>query len=248
MSRTITALFDSRSDAEAGLQRIKACGIDTDDVRIHDQTQDGATSHDRSSDRDTGIWASIKNAFLPDEDRHAYEEGVRRGGTVLSADVDEDKVDEAVRALEDANSVDLDERSSQWRSDGWTPQAAASAAFGGTSAMRDDDRRDDYSDSFVAGRREVERGGGKVRSYVTDTPMHEQVRLRGERASADRRPSDGVTSTASGIAATAQGLGNEAIGNLKQGVGKLIGDDDLERSGVAQERRGEQQAGRSDDN
>ena len=80
-----------------------------------------------------GMWASIKNAFLPDEDRHTYEEGVRRGGFLLTADVSEDQVDAAVRVLEEADTVDMDDRSQQWRSSGWD-YAPAAAGDAGTMA------------------------------------------------------------------------------------------------------------------
>ncbi|HEX8062397.1 MAG TPA: DUF2382 domain-containing protein [Allosphingosinicella sp.] len=40
------------------------------------------------------------------------------------------------------------------------------------------------------GKREVERGGARVRSYVTETPVSEQVNLREEHVSVERRPVD----------------------------------------------------------
>ena len=145
MSRTITALFDTRSDAEAGRARLVDANVDADNVRILDQQTTGSTnmgtstadagmsststtSNSYSTADQPGIWAAIKNAFLPDEDRATYEEGIRRGGFVLTADVDEDEVNRAVDALEDANSVDIDERSNAWRAEGWTAPAAAATA------------------------------------------------------------------------------------------------------------------------
>ena len=39
----------------------------------------------------------------------------------------------------------------------------------------------------------------------------------------------------------AKGLTNEAIGNVKQGIGKMTGNDKLKAEGVAQELKGEAQ-------
>ena len=39
----------------------------------------------------------------------------------------------------------------------------------------------------------------------------------------------------------AKGLANEAIGNIKQGVGKVTGNDKLRAEGVVQEKKGEAQ-------
>lgn len=122
MSRTLTALFDTRADAEAGRQRLLDARVDADNIKIHDKSSVGEA--DYSSREEPGMWASIKNAFLPDEDRHAYEEGMRRGGFLLTADIDGDDTGEAIRALEDVNGIDIDERASQWKSQGWNPPMA----------------------------------------------------------------------------------------------------------------------------
>ncbi|RYF00743.1 MAG: DUF2382 domain-containing protein [Oxalobacteraceae bacterium] len=130
MSRTLTALFDTRADADAGRQRLLEARVDTDHVSIYDKSSVAAT--DYSLQGEPGLWAAHPNAFLPDEDRHAYEEGVRRGGFLLIADVDDDEVDDAVRVLNESHmrSVDIDQRAGQWRSEGWTPPAVATGMAG----------------------------------------------------------------------------------------------------------------------
>jgi uncharacterized protein (TIGR02271 family) len=215
MSTTITALFDSRADAEAAKDRLRTARVDANDVHIHDHSSSGYSESGYSTHQDRGFWDSVKNAFLPDEDRHAYEEGVRRGGAVLTADVDDDCIDKAVRVLDSANSVDIDERSSQWRSSGWDYPAVGSdaagtgATLGGYSAADMDLDSDRYArtgdteevipvveEQLVVGKREVSRGGVRVRSYVTEVPVHEQVRLRNERVDVQRRTVDQPLSTA----------------------------------------------------
>ncbi|PZW48660.1 uncharacterized protein YjbJ (UPF0337 family) [Humitalea rosea] len=39
----------------------------------------------------------------------------------------------------------------------------------------------------------------------------------------------------------AKGLANEAVGNVKQGVGKMTGDKEMQADGIVQERKGEAQ-------
>ena len=199
MSRTITAMFDTRADADAGRERLLAANLDADNVRVHGQSATSATGGSQSTE-DQGMWSSIKNAFLPDEDRHTYEEGARRGGFILSADVDEDQVDDAVRVLEDANSVDIDERSAQWKSEGWSNPASAAMGIAATakpdrtgSAMPmttggDEQTLQVVQEELVVGKRDVDRGGVRVRSYVTEQAVHEQVRLRDESINVERRP------------------------------------------------------------
>ena len=199
MTQTITALFDTRADADAAKARLTQSNVDAGHISIHDKTSSGFKDGGYSTTHEPGIWGSIKNAFLPDEDRHTYEEGVRRGGFLLTADVDDTNVDAAVKVLEEADTVDIDDRSQQWRSSGWDYDASAlgaTAGYGLTGGTaRDADAGDEevipiVEESLVVGKRDVDRGGARVRSYVTEVPVHEQVRLRDEKINVDRRPVD----------------------------------------------------------
>ncbi len=87
MSRTVTAMFDSRSEAEAARSRLTASNIDADRVRIIDKSSTSSSyssgSTGTSGGDGQGFWASLKDMFVPDEDRHAYGEGISRGGYLL---------------------------------------------------------------------------------------------------------------------------------------------------------------------
>ena len=104
MSRTVTAMFDSRAEAEAARARLSQSQIDAERVRIIDQNDAG------SGGEGQGFWASIKSAFMPEEDSHAYDEGLRRGHYLLCAEVDENEADRAIEILEEGGSVDFDQR------------------------------------------------------------------------------------------------------------------------------------------
>jgi uncharacterized protein YjbJ (UPF0337 family) len=250
MSRTITALFDTRADAEAGRERLLAADVEADNVRIHDQSSlsEMKSSGANSTSDEPGIWALIKNAFLPDEDRRTYEEGVRRGGFLLTADVDGDEVDDAVEALQNADPVDIDERAGIWKSEGWSaPTAGTPPVFFDDDADRkrvteDEPVTDNDVEPLFYGEREMDCGGGKVRSYVNGTPAHDQFRRRDDQMqsrNSERDPAYGERAPQAG--STLLGMGDEAIGSFKQGLGSLTGDDNLKRSGEAQERNGEAQ-------
>jgi len=230
MSRTLTALFDTRADADAGRQRLLEARVDTDHVSIYDKSSVAAT--DYSLQGEPGLWAAHPNAFLPDEDRHAYEEGVRRGGFLLTADVDDDAVADAVRVLEEANTVDIDERAQSWRSSGWDYDAAATneAASGYGSASESPLGADEDDVTWLNrpnyGHRDLDRGSSHVRSYGTE-------------------PYDTGRSEPQG--SKARGLTDEAIGNVNQAAGSVFGNEDLKRDGLEQERRGEAEQGKAPD-
>ncbi|MEO7177774.1 MAG: YsnF/AvaK domain-containing protein, partial [Allosphingosinicella sp.] len=126
----------------------------------------------------------------------------RRGGYLLCARVDEDRADEAVRILDESESVDLDERETSWRSEGWSPYQQAGGGSTGfqqqqeTGRTVEEERIPIVEEELRVGKREVERGGTRVRSYVTETPVREQVNLREEHVSVERRPVDREVSEA----------------------------------------------------
>lgn len=219
MSSTITAMFDNRAEAEAAQERLRSARVDADNINIHDKSSEGFRQEGYSTHDDRGFWGTIKNAFLPDEDRHTYEEGLRRGGVLLTADVDDDCIDDAVRVLEQAGSIDIDDRSKQWRSSGWDYDAAkpgnatgaglgaagGALAAGSLGARNHGDRNVDTAreevipiveEQLIVGKRDVNRGGVHVRSYVTEKPVHEQVRLRDEHVNVERRMVDQPLSAA----------------------------------------------------
>lgn len=196
MTKIITALFDSRADAEMARDRLSSANVNASDVSIIDQSTSGYSSTEYSTHQNKGFWASLKDAFLPDEDRHTYEEGVRRGGYLLTARVHDDYADEATRILDDANTIDIDERAGQWKQSGWNYQAPAAtgAAYAADRGMDrplgTEEAIPVVEEQLVVGKREVNRGTVRVRSYVTERPVSESVQLREEHVEVERRPVD----------------------------------------------------------
>ena len=193
--RTLTAMFDSRVDAETARERISAAGVSNDNVTILDQNHLGGAGQNSGS-----LWESFKSLFADDEP--GYAEGLRRGGYLLSARVDDNDADRVIDILDDEGTVDLEQRTSDWRNEGWTGDRTA--AVGMTANVADDNRRETVAETgethipiveeeLRVGKREVERGGVRVRSYVVEEPVHETVSLREEHVTVDRRPVTGDT-------------------------------------------------------
>jgi len=202
---TFTAMFENRKDAERTQAELERLGIiDTDGTNVHDRNSLGYSGDQYSSASNQGFWGS-NNSRIPDEDRHTYEEGVRRGHYVLTVNTDEERADEVHRLLENSNACDVDEKASSWRKEGWTAPAAGltGAAAAGSMARDTRDTRDVneeripiVEEELKVGKREVSRGGVRVRSYVEETPVSEQVRLREEHVDVQRRPVDRVLGAA----------------------------------------------------
>ena len=103
-SRTVTAMFSSREQAEqAGQALMRELGLDRSTIRTSPAS--GVTDAGYDAKRpyeEKGFFASLKDLFVPDEDRYAYAEGMRRGSVLLSASLDDNQVDRASDVLEHA--------------------------------------------------------------------------------------------------------------------------------------------------
>lgn len=67
-----------------------------------------------------GIVSSLIGAGVPERDANFYAEGVRRGGTLVTARVDDSRAPMAREILEQYNWVDPATRAAAYREGGWT--------------------------------------------------------------------------------------------------------------------------------
>jgi uncharacterized protein (TIGR02271 family) len=208
---TLTALYDTRADADAAAERLATeAGLARSDIAV--------TAHGEGSTEEGGFLASLKSLFVPDQDRDTYAEAVRRGGFLLTARAEQGSAERAMDILEEHGAVDLDDRQRSWRSE--TPDserstgAAATLADGSvvTAAAAapqpvpttapaaapvatrpsgsDDEKIELAEETLRVGKRTVGGGRVRVRSYVVETPVEEQVSLREEHVEVERRPTD----------------------------------------------------------
>ena len=211
---TLTALYDPREEAERAVARLTSeAGVIQPDVNVI--AQSSTTTTTGTSDN-IGFFTSLKSMFVPDEDHNAYSEAIRRGGLLLTARVDEAHAERAMDTLEEDGAVDLDARQETWRASGWTEGSTRGegqtmldetrltcAAPIGTAAMGaavssgamsgstgGEEKITLAEERLRVGKRATEHGRVRVRSYVVETPVEEQVTLRDENVHVERRVVD----------------------------------------------------------
>lgn len=165
-----------------------------------------------------GLISGLTRLGMSEHQAHTYAEGVRRGGTLVSVNVADEGAPQVVTIMKRHGAIEIDKRAAQWREEGWTGFDAqtTNAAFEAyqKGAMKLDTGAQDaditaehkpvsaqpinageialpvVEEQLEVGKREVERGGVRVQTRVTETPVEENIQLRDERVHVERRPVD----------------------------------------------------------
>ena len=138
--QTVTAFFETQAEADHARADLIAAGFSADDIHVvtGDAAQVKAEPH-----KDVSFFQALLDifVFMPTDDRATYEEGLRRGGIALAVHTGAGGYERAIDILDRDGAVNLDERETSWKSEGWSP-AAARPAGAGTTAFDGEQRHD----------------------------------------------------------------------------------------------------------
>jgi len=174
-----------------------------------------------------GLLGALVGAGVPHEEAHLYNEGVRRGGTLIAVKTSDDMASRAADILGRYGAVNIDERADAYsqpydETTSTTAMPMTSGTTMGSSARTTPDydiastrTQTDFintqntapattarnlnenevalpvvEEELQVGKREVQRGGVRVYSHVTETPVEEAVQLHEEHINVERRPVD----------------------------------------------------------
>ncbi len=230
MNNTVVAVFDDYGDAQSALNALyQEGGFTQADVKLSppEATTEARQQALRSQQTtaDSGGWGigdffrSLFGSDQHSDDAGIYAEAVRRGSYMLSVDAQsEEQAERAADIMQRFNAVDLDQRSSHWRSGGWTGYQSDAPLYSADQIRQD---RDLYSKTTIAsgtgaqaagtsagttastgkaipviqeqlevGKRVVQKGGVRIFSRVSERPVQESVQLREEHVKVERTPVD----------------------------------------------------------
>jgi hypothetical protein len=84
-----------------------------------------------------GLVGSLTKEGVPENDANLYAEGVRRGGTLVTARVEDAKAHQAQSILQSQKYVDLNARGRIYRDEGWSTFDANAPAFSAEQVARE---------------------------------------------------------------------------------------------------------------
>ncbi len=234
---TIVAVYDSAAHADAAIADLRAANVPENAISRHAGTT-GTAGAAPPPVREQGFWASLFGGDA-DRDTTVYDRSMDSGSSVVVVKVPQEHVDAVTRILERNNPIDIDERATGYgltqNTAATTSTTSANASTVGvagsmatpaaprpaaTTAARTAEESGTIQlaeESLTVGKRLVNRGGARIRRYVVETPVEEQVRLRDEKVTLDRRP---VTD---GRPVTAADFKDETIEVTEQGEEAVVG-------------------------
>ena len=159
-----------------------------------------------------GLVGALTHIGVPKEHAEYYAEGVRRGGTLVTVNAPDDQAQQAVDIMNGHGAVDIDERATSYTAGGYTGYTETAPAYTPEDITRE---RGQYAPGTVStinatgetvipiveeqlavGKRQVQGGGARIHTYVTETPVSQSVSLHEEHVTVDRRPVDRAVSDA----------------------------------------------------
>jgi len=188
MQKTVVGLFKSSDEAQNVKRDLINKGYAPEKIAI---VANGATTEVRAAKQgmaassETGIGEKISSFFRsltgeePDE-RDYYADEVRTGGAILAVTVSDDRADQVADILEDYGAKSVDEQVA-------TPASTTSRTPG---KAQDQRAIPVVEEELKVGKRQIQRGGVRVYSHVTERPVEANVQLREEHVRVERRPVD----------------------------------------------------------
>jgi uncharacterized protein (TIGR02271 family) len=167
--RTVVGLFDDRNEAMRAYTALVEEGYAKADLDI--LTND---------DKDDEPKLAHMRQWVPEPDVSVYLEGVRRGGTIITAYVADSYVTRAVETMSGYNMVNIKKRAGELqkvRSDLTLADPA-----------KNDNVLEVIEEELEVGKQAVERGRMRIYSVTSEKAVQQDVKLRDETLRVQRRP------------------------------------------------------------
>jgi uncharacterized protein (TIGR02271 family) len=131
-----------------------------------------------------------------EEDRTNYQEALYRGSAIVAVTCSPSEVERVANIMTDLGATDIDRRAEYYQQTGYMSRNQGAAPFTDEQAMRD---RENFrnqqgkiaipviEEELQVGKRAVRKGGVRVYSHVVERPVEENITLRDEHVTVERR-------------------------------------------------------------
>jgi stress response protein YsnF len=202
MYRSIVAAYSGLSDPSALRRELEAAGVPAHQIHISTDREARAEATTTATTESREPRGFLDWLFgVPENDMTYYRESLDAGHTIVKVHVAAAQAETVSQVLDRYEPIDVhSEREREVAATGAQrttgPGVAASTAAVGTAPRAGTTSTREaipvVEEDIKVGKREVDRGGVRVRSYVVEQPFEELVRLRDETIRVERRPASGT--------------------------------------------------------
>ena len=204
MSHTVVGLFNNRNAAQAAKQELIQNGFTTENIDVSHRATTGADSTaTQSATTQIEVTDSVANFF---ESLFGGDETTARNHTDAAGDADaivtvhtdsNEKARQAAGILDRNGAIDIDAASSQHSQQNLTETTktttqntahTAEKTTHNAANVQNETAIPIIEEQLQVGKREVEKGGARIRSRIVEKPVEASVRLREEHIIVNRRP------------------------------------------------------------
>jgi uncharacterized protein (TIGR02271 family) len=197
--QTIVAVYDKLTDADAAVRDLEAASVPSQAISRHEGHTETTTTTSAPV-REEGFWARLFGSES-DHDTSVYDRSIDDGSSVVVVRVPGEQVDHVSAILEAHHPIDLDERAAHYPTSGSTPTGGTSpmatpaptspvlgTAHAPAAAASESGSIELVKESLAVGKRAVSGATTRIRRFVVETPVQEQVSLRDETVTLERHP------------------------------------------------------------
>jgi len=179
MASAVVGVFDEINEAQSAVNELLVSGFEKNQIKLSGEEKGTSGDQRRDGGGVGGFFRSLlgKQQY---EDIGIYSDAVKHGNFVLTAIAPTDeKVALASEVMSHHHPLNLDERSEQWMAESGQTQPAE--GFEGKSIPV-------VEEEVKVGKRQVQRGGVRVFQKISETPIEQDIELREEKVTVERRP------------------------------------------------------------
>jgi uncharacterized protein (TIGR02271 family) len=213
MTHTIVGIFDDRTEAQSAMEDLVEAGFMKEHIDISNRrsgdtnfgTETGRTSGTNMGTAGTGtapdydrgdesIGDKVSNFFSSifgdSPEAEKYTTAASDADAILTVQTDSmERAEKAREILDDNGAIDVDDRSADFQG-GYTGSTGTDTQINQGDVDQGRVNIPVMEEDLDVGKRQVERGGVRVRSRIVEKPVEETVRLREEHVTVNRQPVD----------------------------------------------------------
>ncbi len=190
--QTLVAVYDSAVHADAAVQDLRAAHVPAEAITQHGGTGTGTGLMSGSTTasmpmRERGFWSGLFGGE-PDHDTAVYDRSLQGGSMVVTVKAAGHRVDSVAAILDRHNPIDIDDRASGYGLSRRGADLAAGPSVSTDAGAAIEEQVIPLSEErLVVGKRAVNRGTTRVRRFVVELPVEQQVTLHEQTVRVSRR-------------------------------------------------------------